>query len=104
MKSLQVENSQHLERICERYRQLYAGAVYDVLEHLGYPNQVLTHNLAPLAPDMRLAGPALSVEGATTFGGTQEQPKPRPKNIKEKTRPPPDAPDLRTPVPAALCR
>jgi len=26
------------DAICERYRKLYGGLVYDVLEHFGYPN------------------------------------------------------------------
>ena len=34
-----------LEKICERYRRLYGGVVYDVLEGLGLPNQVLSHEL-----------------------------------------------------------
>jgi len=53
----------NLEQICERYRRLYAGAVFDVLESLGLPNQVLSHELSPLASDMKLAGPAFTVKG-----------------------------------------
>jgi len=55
-----------MEQICERYKQLYGGAVYDVLESLGYPNQALSHELAALAPEMRLAGPAFTVKGTVT--------------------------------------
>lgn len=58
--------SSELEQICERYRRLYGGVIYDVLEHLGYPNQVLAHVIAPLAPDMRLAGPAFTVKGTAS--------------------------------------
>src|SRR5579875_3393023 len=54
------------EEICERYRRLYAGVIYDVLEHLGYPNQVLTREFAPLLPQMKLAGPAFTVKGTTS--------------------------------------
>jgi len=53
----------NLEQICERYRRLYAGAVFDVLESLGLPNQVVSHELTPLAPEMRLAGPAFTIKG-----------------------------------------
>ncbi len=53
-----------MEQICERYLRLYAGLLYDVLEHLGYPNQVLSHHIAPLTPEMKLAGPAFTVKGA----------------------------------------
>ena len=56
----------NLEEVCDRYQKLYAGLVYDTLEHLGYPNQVLSHEITPLAPDMKLAGPAFTVKGTTT--------------------------------------
>lgn len=52
-----------LEEICERYRRLYAALIYDVLEHMGYPSQVLSHELTPLDRDMKLAGPAFTVKG-----------------------------------------
>lgn len=54
------------KEICERYKRLYAGAVYDVLEGLGYPNQALSHEIVALAPGMKLAGPAFTVKGAAT--------------------------------------
>jgi 4-hydroxy-4-methyl-2-oxoglutarate aldolase len=56
----------NLEQIAERYKRLYAGLVYDVLEDLGYPNQALSHKLAALAPGMKLAGPAFTVKGTVT--------------------------------------
>jgi regulator of RNase E activity RraA len=55
-----------IEEICERYRRLYAGAVYDVLEGIGFPNQALSHQLTPLASGMKLAGPAFTVKGTVT--------------------------------------
>ena len=55
-----------MQEICERYRKLYAGAIFDVLESLGLPNQVLTHELRPLAPEMKLAGPAFTIKGTAT--------------------------------------
>jgi regulator of RNase E activity RraA len=55
-----------VEQVCARYRRLYAGAVYDVLEHMGHPNQVLSHQFAPLTADMKLAGPAFTVKGTTS--------------------------------------
>jgi regulator of RNase E activity RraA len=54
------------EQMCGRYRRLYAGLIYDVLEHLGHSKQVLSHGLVPLAPDMKLAGPAFTVKGTTS--------------------------------------
>jgi len=56
----------NLEQICERYRRLYAGAVFDVLESLGLPQQVVSHELMPLAPEMRLAAPAFTIKGTLT--------------------------------------
>lgn len=58
--------SPSLENICERYLRLYGGVVYDVLEGLGYPHQALSHELRPLAPDMKLAGPAFTIKGTAT--------------------------------------
>jgi regulator of RNase E activity RraA len=55
-----------MEEICDRYTRLYAGAVYDVLESLGYPNQALSHQLKALAPGMKIAGPAFTVRGNVT--------------------------------------
>jgi 4-hydroxy-4-methyl-2-oxoglutarate aldolase len=55
-----------MEEICERYKRLYAGAVYDVLEGLGYPDQALAHDLVALSPGMKLAGPAFTVKGTVT--------------------------------------
>ncbi len=52
--------------LCARYKRLYAGLVFDVLEHLGYPNQVLSHEIKPISPEMKLAGPAFTFKGATT--------------------------------------
>ena len=53
-------------QICERYKRLYGGVVYDVLESKGFPNQALSHDLIALAPGMRLAGPAFTVKGTVT--------------------------------------
>ena len=55
-----------MAEICERYGRLYGGLIFDVLEHMGYPYQALSHELVPLAPDMKLAGPAFTVKGTMT--------------------------------------
>jgi regulator of RNase E activity RraA len=55
-----------LDEICERYTRLYAGAVYDVLEGMGYPNQAVSHSLTAISPGMKLAGPAFTVKGSLT--------------------------------------
>ncbi len=66
MDSIQTTETLSVEQICERYRQLYGGAVYDVLENLGYPDQVISHEVTPLLPSMKLAGPAFTVKGTFT--------------------------------------
>lgn len=55
-----------MEGICHRYQKLYAGLIFDVLEHLGLPNQALSHAIMPLSQDMKLAGPAFTMKGTTT--------------------------------------
>jgi regulator of RNase E activity RraA len=57
--------SPSLEQICARYQKLYAGLVYDVLEQLGLPNQALSHEIAPLEPRLKVAGPAFTLKGTT---------------------------------------
>lgn len=66
MKSTPPLMSLNSEQTCERYKKLYAGLIFDVLEHLGYPNQVLSHEIAPLTPEMKLAGPAFTIKGTAT--------------------------------------
>ncbi len=56
----------NIEQVCQRYLKLYGGLVFDILEHLGYPHQVLAHEVAPLSPEMKLAGPAFTVKGTST--------------------------------------
>src|SRR5271157_1945428 len=102
MEPLRVEDNQHPEQICERYRQLYAGAVYDVLEHLGYPNQVLTRDMAPLVPDMKLAGPAFTVKGTTSCERNEELRYRRLKMIQEMPRPCIEVRDCGTPFAVSI--
>ena len=52
-----------MKEICERYKKLYSGAIYDVMEEMGYPDQALAPDLRPLDPDSVLAGPAFTVKG-----------------------------------------
>lgn len=91
-----------MEQISDRYRKLYAGLLYDVLEHLGYPNQILSHHIAPLAPDMKLAGPAFTVKGAPTTERDENRRYKRLKMIKEMTSPCIEVRDCGTPFPVAL--
>lgn len=65
-KDEQNNHMPNMEAICERYKKLYAGAVFDVLEGLGYPNQAVSHELVALSPGMKLAGPAFTMKGTVT--------------------------------------
>ena len=55
-----------MTEICVRYKRLYAGLLFDVLEHLGYTNQALSHEIMPISPEMKLSGPAFTFKGTTT--------------------------------------
>lgn len=46
-----------------RYRALYTSAVSDTLDALGLRNQVLPPAIAPVTPDMVIAGPAFTCQG-----------------------------------------
>jgi 4-hydroxy-4-methyl-2-oxoglutarate aldolase len=58
-----------MEEIIERYKQLYTGLIYDILETMGFPKQALANDIKPLRQDMMLAGPAFTVKGSTDVTG-----------------------------------
>ena len=90
------------DQICERYRRLYAGAVYDVLESLGLPNQVLSHKIRPLASHMKLAGPAFTIKGTATCERDEDGRHKRIGMIRQMTAPCIDVRDRGTPFNVAL--
>ncbi len=47
----------------DRYRRLYTGLVYDILDEMGLPYQALATDIRPLRPDMVIAGPAFTIQG-----------------------------------------
>ena len=49
--------------LCDRYAELYPGAVTDVLDDMGYSSRTLPSALEPLTPDVRMAGIAYPVHG-----------------------------------------
>jgi 4-hydroxy-4-methyl-2-oxoglutarate aldolase len=57
-----MQNDNH-EETARRFRALYTGAVSDVLDDLGYRNQVLPSAIVALRPGMKLAGPVFAVKG-----------------------------------------
>ncbi|WP_116951984.1 RraA family protein [Jiangella endophytica] len=52
-----------VEELIERYRACYSGAVYDVLEELGLPNQALANDIRPVDNRWVVAGPAFTIKG-----------------------------------------
>jgi len=55
-----------LDDICRRFSVIYTGAISDVLDEMGFRNQVLRSNIQGLSMEQRLAGVALTVEGQST--------------------------------------
>jgi regulator of RNase E activity RraA len=49
--------------LTERLARCYTGAVHDVLRMMGHENIVLPTEIKPIAPGMKLAGPAWTVAG-----------------------------------------
>lgn len=88
--------------ICERYKRLYAGVVYDVLEGMGYPDQALSHELTALAPGMKLAGPAFTMKGTVTAERDEEGRHQRMKMVCGMTHPCIEVRDRGTPYNVAM--
>ena len=91
-----------VDEICKRYQRLYGGVVYDVLEGLGLPNQALSHEVRPLAPDMKLAGPAFTIKGTATCERDEAGRHKRIGLIKQMTAPCIEVRDRGTPFNVAL--
>ncbi|WP_163634244.1 RraA family protein [Microbacterium sp. B35-04] len=49
--------------LIERYRATYSGAVYDVLDAMGYPHQALASDIKPVDNRWVIAGPAFTLKG-----------------------------------------
>lgn len=90
------------DEICERYKKLYGGVIYDVLEHFGYPDQVLSHDFCPLKDEIKLAGPAFTVKGTVSCEKNVEVRYRRLHMIREMTRPCIEVRDGGTPYPVAI--
>lgn len=91
-----------VEQVCERYRQLYGGLIYDVLEHFERPHQVLSHEIAPLEPGSRLAGPAFTVKGTMSCVRDESKRYKRLEMIRQMRYPCIEVRDRGTPFPVAL--
>lgn len=91
-----------MEMICERYKRLYAALIFDVLEHMGHSFQAISHDLGPLSPEMKLAGPAFTVKGTTTCEKDESKRYKRLAMIKEMKHPCIEVRDAGTPFHVAL--
>jgi regulator of RNase E activity RraA len=96
------EIKDELDQQRARYRELYAGVIYDVLEHFGYPNQVLSHQFSPLAREMKLAGPAFTMKGTMSCERDEQSRYKRLNMIKQMRRPCIEVRDCGTPFPLAM--
>jgi 4-hydroxy-4-methyl-2-oxoglutarate aldolase len=58
--------------LATRFRNLYTGVVADVLDGRGYRHQVLPRRIAPMASDLKIAGPAFPGRGEPTDDPTDD--------------------------------
>jgi regulator of RNase E activity RraA len=91
-----------MKEISARYKRLYAGLLFDVLEHLGHSNQALSHQIMPIAPEMKLAGPAFTFKGTTSAVKDESVRFRRLNALKEMTYPCVEVRDRTTPFNVAL--
>jgi len=59
--------------LIDRLAGCYTGAVHDVLRAMGHDDFVLPHDIKPLAPETRLAGPVWTVAGRTDRSKTRDE-------------------------------
>jgi len=52
-----------VDDVCRRFSVIYTGAIADVLDEMGYRNQILPSAIQALQMEQRVAGIALPVEG-----------------------------------------
>ncbi len=60
--------------ITERLAKLDSGALSDTFDAMGLPSQVLSAELRPVHPGMKIAGPVFCIRGATAAGGISVAP------------------------------
>jgi len=58
---------------CNRFSLIYGGAISDVLDEMGYHQQVLPHEIQGLTIDQKVAGVAMTVEGEMTASEDPEE-------------------------------
>lgn len=50
-------------QMSKRFQKIASATVYDVLDEMDYPHQTLDLQIRPLREDMRIAGPAFTIQG-----------------------------------------
>lgn len=61
-----------VHELITRYKRLYSGAVYDILDHMNLPHQALATDIKPVRDTMVLAGPAFTIKGVPDPIGDEE--------------------------------
>jgi len=61
-----------LDEIVKRYKNLYTGAVSDILDSMNLRNQALPYYIMPLKMDMVVAGPAFTGQGYPVGDATND--------------------------------
>lgn len=62
-----------ISELCERYEQLYTGALTDVLDDRGMVDQTLDPEIAPLTDGTRMAGIAYPIVGRPNWAVDEEE-------------------------------
>ncbi len=74
--------------ISNRLRQLYSGALTDIMDEMGYRNQMLPNDIRPLDPTAKVAGPAFTVRGRVRTADPADDPRFKQMEMLEAIRPP----------------
>jgi 4-hydroxy-4-methyl-2-oxoglutarate aldolase len=72
--------------LCARLRDLQPAVVCDVLDAMGWPDQVLSSQFTILDPKTKIAGPAFCLRGSTTVGSGKPAPAGQSKPVYEMDR------------------
>jgi 4-hydroxy-4-methyl-2-oxoglutarate aldolase len=62
-----------VDDVCKRFSMIYTGAISDVLDEMGYRNQVLPAAIQALTLDQTVTGVAMPVEGQSTDSEDPEE-------------------------------
>lgn len=66
-----VQPAPDMVETIDRYRKLYTGLVYDIMDEMGLPHQALATDIRPVRPDMIVAGPAFTIQGISDPTGDE---------------------------------